>query len=393
MEYWCKQSQTFQWKWKMTDTAIKNVPVQIDENVPVSELGHGVLARSYTSEYKIKDIAIEKYRSGGNGITFKDVIERFPLKKAQAQRSLKHFHARGILFTAEDLISQGIDLVENKSPQQYFPTCIKADIIENLKKRKNVLVDPTEVTSSNAPLSNVLAQQLSQNILDLLTNLPFAPLCIHKLQLQLSVSSTAYDDFKLFFDKNKRNRFIHTERIGKAIHIPNVTYIIYPKGKIMVYIACSDKPFKVETDNDASSLFAFFGRVRDRLLYLLSDVREKIVPDIMEWHLIQCDVNRDIEIGDNCQITLPDIQLKYAYRVFRLYLKSLQGKAVYRAEESLKLNQILPEALDNVTRPYKSIENKVDKLSEQLNQFKDSFQKCNCNCNQCQDHSNCNGVC
>jgi hypothetical protein len=181
MEYWCKQSQTFQWKWKMTNTAIKNVPVQIDENVPVSELGHGVLARSYTSEQKIKDIAIEKYRSGGNGITFQDVIERFSVKKSQAQRSLKHFHARGILFTAEDLISQGIDLVENKSPQQYFPTCIKADIIENLKKRKNVLVDPTEVTSSNAPLSNVLAQQKSQNILDLLTNLPFAPLCIHKL--------------------------------------------------------------------------------------------------------------------------------------------------------------------------------------------------------------------
>ena len=40
--------------------------------------------------------------------------------------------------------------------------------------------------------------------------------------------------------------------------------------------ACSDKPFKLETDNDVSSLLAFFGQVRDRLLYLLSDVRERI---------------------------------------------------------------------------------------------------------------------
>ena len=40
--------------------------------------------------------------------------------------------------------------------------------------------------------------------------------------------------------------------------------------------ACSDNPFKLETDNDVSSLFAFFGQVRDRLLYLLSDVRERI---------------------------------------------------------------------------------------------------------------------
>ena len=78
----------------------------------------------------------------------------------------------------------------------------------------------------------------------------------------------------------------------------------------MVYISCSDKPFKLEDDNDVSSLFAFLGQTRDRLLHLLSDVREKIVPNVMEWSLIQCDVNRDVEIDDNMQLTLPDIQIK-----------------------------------------------------------------------------------
>jgi hypothetical protein len=47
---------------------------------------------------------------------------------------------------------------------------------------------------------------------------------------------------------------------------------------VYVYVACSDEPFKLETDNDVISLFAFLGQVRDRL-YLLSDVRERIVPD------------------------------------------------------------------------------------------------------------------
>src|SRR6476620_10028985 len=136
----------------MTNAPSKNVPVQLDGNVPLDELGHGIFPRSYTSERKMNDIAIEKYKSSGYGITFEDLTTRFRIKRSQAQRSLKHFHARGILFTAEDLISQGIDLVENKSPQQYFPTCIKADIIENLKKRKNVLVDPTEVTSQTIAL-------------------------------------------------------------------------------------------------------------------------------------------------------------------------------------------------------------------------------------------------
>ena len=69
---------------------------------------------------------------------------------------------------------------------------------------------------------------------------------------------------------------VHEERIGQVKSSPNVKYYLYPKGKIMVYIICSDRPFKLETDNDVSSLFAFFGQVRDRLLYLLSDVRERI---------------------------------------------------------------------------------------------------------------------
>ncbi|MGB8024819.1 MAG: hypothetical protein WCF06_10930 [Nitrososphaeraceae archaeon] len=34
-------------------------------------------------------------------------------------------------------------------------------------------------------------------------------------------------------------------------------------------------------------------------------------------------MNKDVEIDDTCQLTLPDIQLKDADRVFRVYVKSL----------------------------------------------------------------------
>jgi hypothetical protein len=79
----------------------------------------------------------------------------------------------------------------------------------------------------------------------------------------------------------------------------------------------------------------------------------------MDWILKGCDLNKDVEVDDTCQLTLPDIQLKYADRVFRLYIKSLQDKAIYRTEESLTLNQVLPEALDHITYPQKSVEGKV----------------------------------
>ena len=92
-----------------------------------------------------------------------------------------------------------------------------------------------------------------------------------------------------------------------------------------------------------------------------------MVPDVMEWSLIQCDVNRDVEIDDKMQLTLPDIQLKFADRVFRLYVKSLHDKAVCRGEESLKLNQLLPEAFDSIRHPYKSIDKKLDEILQSSN--------------------------
>ena len=85
--------------------------------------------------------------------------------------------------------------------------------------------------------------------------------------------------------------------------------------------------------------------VRDRFLYHVSDIKEQHVPNLLNWILKQCDLNKDVEIDDIAQLTFPDIQLKSADRVFRLYVKVMKDKAYCRGEESLTLNQILPEAL------------------------------------------------
>ena len=170
----------------------------------------------------------------------------------------------------------------------------------------------------------------------------------------------------------KRNKAkLHEERIGNAKGEPNIKYLIYPNGKLMVYIACSDNPFMLETEVDESLLFAFFGQVRDRLLYLLSDVREIIVPSLVNWRLIQCDINKDVELNDRMQLTLPDIQLIHADQVFRLYIKSLHDKAVYRCEESLTAKSPLIESVNKISNPNKVLENKVDdiiSIVKQLNQ-------------------------
>jgi hypothetical protein len=108
-----------------------------------------------------------------------------------------------------------------------------------------------------------------------------------------------------------------------------VTYRLSPNGSVEVSVATTDTPFRIEKDEDVSVLFAFLGQVRDRFLYHVSDIRERHVPPIMNWILKQYDLNKDVEIDNMAQLTLPDIQLKSADRIFRLYVKIMKDKVYY----------------------------------------------------------------
>ena len=51
------------------------------------------------------------------------------------------------------------------------------------------------------------------------------------------------------------------------------------------------------------------------------------------------------------QLSAINIQLKDADRVFRIYIKSLGDKAVYRVEESLKFRSCLIDVLHTIRSP------------------------------------------
>jgi hypothetical protein len=217
---------------------------------------------------------------------------------------------------------------------------------------------------AKAPLSNSVEHQKAQSFLDVLTQLPFAPPHLHKLQLMLYIDKEYYAGLKQ--EPRPKNRAkLYEENIGTR----HVSYTFSPNGTVQVSVISSDNPFKLETDEDVSMLFSFLGQVRDRLLYHVRDMRERIVPSIMEWRLKGCDINKDIEIDDNAQLTLPDLQLRYADRVFRLYVKSLHDKSFLRAEESLAPNLPLVEAIDNIRHPCRSIEDKLDETTKLLKLF------------------------
>jgi hypothetical protein len=123
----------------------------------------------------------------------------------------------------------------------------------------------------------------------------------------------------------------------------------------MIFVACSNNPFKLEDEGYESILYSFLGQVRDRLLYLVTDPHERMVPPLTNWVLTGFDINKDITVTDMLQLSAVNIQLKDANRVFRLYIKSLGDKAVYRVEESVKMHSCLVDVLHTIrssSEPY-----------------------------------------
>jgi hypothetical protein len=70
------------------------------------------------------------------------------------------------------------------------------------------------------------------------------------------------------------------------------------------------------------------------LVFFLKDFSERAIPPVMDWLLIQCDVNKDIPINIVEQLSIPDLQLCVHDKIFRWYVKHINGKAYYRIEES-----------------------------------------------------------
>ena len=62
---------------------------------------------------------------------------------------------------------------------------------------------------------------------------------------------------------------------------------------------------------------------------------EREVPQPNDWVLKLCDVNKDVEITNKCQMVIADLQLRYAGQVFRIYVKSLSDRAVARRNNHL----------------------------------------------------------
>ena len=315
------------------------MPLESCQNIPLILVGQCFPKGRYNKSKEFDEFVISKYRKTGKGITLANLLSSgLAYDKKQAQTTLKYYLRKELLFT-----------LGASRPQEYFPTSIRSEIMKNKmsKKINNIPIDPTGVTHSNTPLSNhhesIVFQNLEGYVLPLL---PTTPLHIHNMHFRLVIIPECYTELKLQRWKQNNGKYL-PEIVGTT----GVKYVFYPNGTIEVYTESSNNPHKLESEYDRSRLLAFFGQLRDRLITFLADRHERIVPDIMQWELTQCDLNKDIKVSDWFQFTGLKIQVKHLDHLFRIYIKSIGKDTVCRIEESCNANRPVIQAISEVFNP------------------------------------------
>ncbi len=148
-------------------------------------------------------------------------------------------------------------------------------------------------------------------------------------------------------------------------------YVLYPNGTVDIQVRCSNNPFKLETEIDRSRIIAFFGQVRDRMVILLRDERERLVPEIMDWQISECDINRDIKLSHLLHFSAIKIQVKYLDHLFRIYIKSMGKETVCRVEESLHPKKSAIETINDIFNPTEKVERQIAVLNTKISAIHD----------------------
>jgi hypothetical protein len=141
-------------------------------------------------------------------------------------------------------------------------------------------------------------------------------------------------------------------------------------------VLCSNNPYKIETEEDRSRILAFFGQLRSGIIGLLYDKHERIVPDILQWEITECDINKDIKVSDILHFTGIKIQIRHLDHLFRTYIKAMGKDTICRIEENKRPKITAIEFINDVFNPLEKLEEylreydkKIDQVIEMLRHF------------------------
>jgi hypothetical protein len=149
----------------------------------------------------------------------------------------------------------------------------------------------------------------------------------------------------------------------QVVNIDNipVSYVFYPNGTIDMYTKNSERPFRLQTEEDRENLIAFIRKIKDNFPH------QVLVPDIEQWEFTECDINRDVKVSDLLHISCVKVQVKHMDHLFRVYIKKIGGGIFCRVEETRNLKMPVVEAINRILNPYDKIERQLSEIQCLLN--------------------------
>jgi hypothetical protein len=146
--------------------------------------------------------------------------------------------------------------------------------------------------------------------------------------------------------------------------------VFYRSGTVDIYASCSNNSYRLETEEDRFRIIEFFGQIRAGLINLLNDKHERIVGDIAEWELTECDINRDIKVSDLLHFSAIKVQVKHLDHLFSIYIKSMGKDTVCRVEERKHPNQSAIEFINDVFNPVERVEKQIAEQGRELSEIR-----------------------
>jgi hypothetical protein len=228
------------------------------------------------------------------------------------------------------------------------------------------LLDPTGVVqtsysvtsspSNKVNIDSIITQTLEGYVLPLL---PTVPLQIHNIHLKCEILDNSTADYQLLqLPSYKQN--IGKYQVLNIDDIP-VSYVFYPNGTIDIYTKNSEKPFRLQTEEDRVNLIAFIRKIKYNL------PPQVAVPDVEQWEFTECDINRDVKISDLLHISCVKVQVKHMDHLFRVYIKKIGDDTFCRVEETKNLKMPVIEAINQILNPFDNIEKQLSEFKRLLN--------------------------
>jgi hypothetical protein len=91
--------------------------------------------------------------------------------------------------------------------------------------------------------------------------------------------------------------------------------------------------------------------------------------------LTQCDINKDIQVGEGLQYAGIKVQVKHFDHVFRIYIKSIGNQTACRVEESLAAKKPAIQALSDILNNNKDAQTKQLPFSSSTYSHDDNTRK------------------